>query len=144
MKTATSRSLGTGAAVAVVASLLLTVVAASLESSINGPGTRNIAPPVLWGLGGGVGLALGAMVAASLARRAWPGVLAALIGAGAFLVLVVLAYNSSDLKGSDQVVGSLLILVVPAFVAAALVANISAFAARLVTGEFRQRKSARS
>ncbi len=141
MKPRTPRSVGTGAAVAVVASLLLTVLAASLESSINGPGTRNIAPPVLWGLGGGAGLVLGAVVAASLARRAWPGVIAALIGAAAFLALLVLGYNSNDLKASDQVVGSLIILVLPAFLAAVLFANITAVAARLVTGEFRQRKS---
>lgn len=144
MKARTPRSVGTGAAIAVVASLLLTVIAASLESSINGPGARNIAPPVLWGLGGGAGLVIGAVVASSLARRAWPGVLAALIGAVAFLVLLVLGYNSGDLKASDQIVGSLLILVVPAILAATLFANITAFAARLVTGEFRQRKSATS
>jgi peptidoglycan/LPS O-acetylase OafA/YrhL len=142
MKTRTGRSVGTGAAIAVVASLLLTVVAASLESSINGPGTRNIAPPVLWGLGGGAGLVLGAVVAAFLARRAWPGVVAALIGAVAFLVLLVLGYNSGDLKASDQIVGSLIVLVLPAILAAAFFATVTAFAARLVTGELRQRKSA--
>jgi len=68
-------------------------------------------------------------------------VIAALIGAAAFLALLVLGYNSNDLKASDQVVGSLIILVLPAFLAAVLFANITAVAARLVTGEFRQRKS---
>ena len=88
-----------GAAIAVVASLLLTTLAAALESSINGPGTRTVAPPVLWALGGGAGLVLGAVVASWLIRRAWPGILAAVVGSVPFLVLVILGYNSTDLDG---------------------------------------------
>ena len=37
-----------GAAVAVVATLLLTTIAAALESSVNGPGRRVVAAAVLW------------------------------------------------------------------------------------------------
>ena len=107
-----------GAAIAVVASLLLTTLAAALESSINGPGSQTVAPPVLWAVGGGAGLALGAVVAAWLTRRTWPGVLAAVVGAVPFLVLVIFGYNSTDLRTEDQVVGSLIIVVLPGLVAA--------------------------
>jgi peptidoglycan/LPS O-acetylase OafA/YrhL len=127
-----------GAAIAVVASLLLTTLAAALESTINGPGTRNIAPPVLWGLGGGAGLVLGAVVASWLTRKVWPGVVAALIGAVPFLVLLVVAYNSSDLRAEDQVVGSLIVLVLPALIAATIFATFTALLARLVSGSPRR------
>jgi len=63
-----------GAAIAVVASLLLTTLAAALESSLNGPGNRVVAAPVLWAFGGGAGLVLGAVVASWISKRAWPGV----------------------------------------------------------------------
>ena len=92
------RAMWLGAAIAVVASLLLTTVAAALESSINGPGKREVAAPVLWAFGGGAGLLSGAVVASWLSRRAWPGIFAAVVGALPFLVLVVLGYNSSDLE----------------------------------------------
>jgi peptidoglycan/LPS O-acetylase OafA/YrhL len=127
-----ARAVWLGAAIAVVASLLLTVLAAALESTINGPGTRVVAPPVLWALGGGVGLALGAAVAASLTRRVWPGALAAFLGAVPFLVLVILGYNSGDLKTEDQVVGSLVVVVLPAFLGAVVVAAVAAGVTRLI------------
>ncbi len=120
-----------GTAIAVVASLLLTTLAAALESSINGPGSRSVAPPVLWAFGGGAGLVLGAVVAAWLARRAWPGVLAAIVGAVPFLVLVILGYNSTDLRTEDQVVGSLIIVVLPGLVAAILLAWVTALGGAL-------------
>jgi hypothetical protein len=128
------RGMWLGAAIAVVASLLLTTIAATLEDTINGPGSRVIAAPVLWGLGGGAGLVLGAVVAAWLTRRAWLGVCAALIGAVPWMVLLVVAYNSSDLKAEDQIVGTLVVLVLPALVAATLFAVVTAFLARLVSG----------
>src|SRR5204863_4914516 len=81
------RAMWLGAAIAVVASLLLTTIAAALESSINGPGTRAVAAPVLWAFGGGAGLVLGAVVASWISRRAWPGIFAAVVGALPFLVL---------------------------------------------------------
>jgi len=123
-----------GAAIAVVASLLLTTLAAALESSINGPGSRSVAPPVLWAFGGGAGLVLGAVVAAWLTRRTWPGVVAAIVGAVPFLVLVILGYNSSDLRTEDQVVGSLIVVVLPGVVAAILLAWLTALVARFVGG----------
>lgn len=129
-----SRAMWLGAAIAVVTSLLLTTLAAALESTINGPGTRNIAPPVLWGLGGGIGLVLGAIVASSLSRRAWTGILAATIGAVPFTVLVILGYNSSDLKVSDQIVGTVIVVVLPALIVAMLFAAIAALLARLIGG----------
>jgi hypothetical protein len=123
-----------GAAIAVVASLLFTTIAAAAESSINGPGERVIAPPVLWGLGGGAGLVLGAVVASWISRRAWPGVFAAVAGAVPWTILLIVAYNSGDLKTEDQVVGTLLVLVVPAIIVATLFAIGTAFLARLVSG----------
>jgi peptidoglycan/LPS O-acetylase OafA/YrhL len=128
------RAMWLGAAIAVVASLLLTTLAAALESSINGPGSRSVAPPVLWAFGGGAGLVLGAVVAAWLTRRTWPGVVAAIVGAVPFLVLVILGYNSSDLRTEDQVVGSLIVVVLPGVVAAILLAWLTALVARLVGG----------
>ena len=93
-----------------------------------------MAPPVLWAVGGGAGLVLGAVVAAWLTRRAWPGVLAAVVGAVPFLVLVIFGYNSSDLRTEDQVVGSLIVVVLPGVVAAILLACVTAIVARFVGG----------
>jgi hypothetical protein len=121
-----------GAVIAVASSLMLTVLAASLESSINGPGQRNVAAPILWAFGGGAGLVLGGFVASFLTRKFWPGALAACAGAAAFLVLVVLAYNSRDLRTEDQVVGTLIIVVLPGLVVALLVSEFGALAARLI------------
>jgi peptidoglycan/LPS O-acetylase OafA/YrhL len=126
-----------GAMIAVTAGLLLTILAAALESSINGPGRREVAPPVLWAFGGGLGLALGAIVASWISRRIWPGVGAALVGAVPVLILLVFGYNSSELKGSDQVVGSLVVVVLPAFLGAAVLATLTALFARLVRGRHR-------
>jgi hypothetical protein len=123
-----------GAAIAVVASLLLTTVAAALESSINGPGSRTVAAPVLWAFGGGAGLALGAVVASWLSRRTWPGVFAAVVGALPYLVLVVLGYNSSDLRAEDQIVGSLVVVVLPGLLVAMVLAWLTAVVARAVGG----------
>ncbi len=130
-----------GAAIAVVTSLLLTTVAAALESSLNGPGSRAVAPPVLWAFGGGAGLVLGAVVASSLSRRAWPGIFAAVVGAVPFLILVILAYNSSDLRAEDQVVGSLIVVVLPGLVAACVCAWLTAMVARLIGGGRAARRS---
>jgi peptidoglycan/LPS O-acetylase OafA/YrhL len=128
------RAMWLGAAIAVVASLLLTTLAAALESSINGPGSRTVAAPVLWAFGGGAGLALGAVVASWISRRAWPGIFAAVVGALPYLVLVVLGYNSSDLRAEDQIVGSLLIVVLPGVLVAMLLASVTAMVARAVGG----------
>jgi ABC-type xylose transport system permease subunit len=122
-----------GAAIAVVASLLFTTIAAAMESSINGPGERVIAAPVLWGLGGGAGLVLGAVVASWISKRVWPGVFAALAGALPWTILLVIAYNSGDLKPEDQIVGTLIVLVLPALIVATLFAIGTAFLARLVS-----------
>jgi hypothetical protein len=123
-----------GAAIAVVASLLFTTIAAALESSINGPGQRVVAAPVLWGLGGGFGLVIGAVVAAWISRRIWPGLFAALMGAIPWTILLIIAYNSGDLKAEDQIVGTIVVLVLPALIVAALFAIGTALLARLVTG----------
>ena len=131
------RAMWLGAAIAVVSSLLLTTIAAALESSINGPGNRVLAAPVLWGFGGGAGLVLGAIVASWLSRRTWPGVFAALAGAVPFLILVIVGYNSSDLRAEDQIVGSLIVVVLPGLVVACLVAWLTAVLARLVGGSRR-------
>jgi hypothetical protein len=128
------RAMWLGAAIAVVASLLLTTLAAALASSINGPGKQVVAPPVLWALGGGAGLVLGAVVAAWLSRRAWPGVFAAVVGAVPLLVLVILAHNSSDLRTEDQVVGSLIVVVLPGLLVAMILAWFTAVLARFVAG----------
>jgi hypothetical protein len=121
-----------GAGIAVAASLVFTAIAASFESTINGPGTRNIAPPVLWGLGGGLGLSIGALITSWLTRRWWPGAQAAFFGGVAFLVLVLLAYNHKDLRLEDQVVGSLFVVVLPAFLAGLLAAWLGKLASRLL------------
>jgi peptidoglycan/LPS O-acetylase OafA/YrhL len=126
------RAMWLGAAIAVVSSLLLTTIGAALESSINGPGKREVAAPILWAFGGGAGLLLGAVVAAWISRRAWPGVFAAVVGALPFLVLVVLGYNSSDLRAEDQIVGSLLIVVLPGVLVAMVAAWLTAMLARTV------------
>lgn len=123
-----------GAAIAVVASLLLTTLAAALESSVNGPGSRTVAAPILWAFGGGAGLALGAVVASWISRRAWPGIFAAVVGSLPYLVLVVLGYNSSDLRAEDQIVGSLLIVVLPGVLVAIVLAWVTAVVARAVGG----------
>ena len=123
-----------GAAIAVVASLLLTTLAAALESSINGPGSRVVAPPVLWAFGGGAGLVLGAMVASWISRRAWPGIFAAFVASVPYLVLVVVGYNSSDLDAENQIVGSLLIVVLPGLLVAMVFAWLTAMVARAVAG----------
>ena len=119
-----------GAGIAVIGSILFAVIAHELESTINGPGSRTLAPPVLWGLGGGLGISLGAFVASFGTRRFWPGGQAAFFGALAFLVLVIIAYNDKTLRLEDQVVGSLIIVVVPAFVAGLLFAVVGKFAGR--------------
>ncbi len=123
-----------GAAIAVVASLLLTTLAAAAESSINGPGTRAVAAPVLWAFGGGAGLTLGAVVASWISRRAWPGIFAAIVASVPYLVLVVIGYNSSDLRAEDQIVGSLLVVVLPGTIVAMLFAWCTAMLARAVAG----------
>lgn len=126
------RAMWLGAAVAVVASLLLTTLMAALESSINGPGSRTVAAPVLWAFGGGAGLTLGAVVASWISRRTWPGIFAAVVGALPYLALVVVGYNSSDLRAEDQIVGSLLIVVLPGLLVAMVVAWLTAVVARAV------------
>jgi hypothetical protein len=120
-----------GTAVAVAATLLLTVVAASLESTVNAPGTRSIAAPVLWAFGGGAGLALGGFVGSFLTRRFWPGLVAVVLGAVALLVLVVIAYNSSDLRAEDQIVGTLIVVVLPGFAVSLGVTALGMFTGRL-------------
>jgi peptidoglycan/LPS O-acetylase OafA/YrhL len=132
------RAMWWGAAIAVVASLLLTTVAAALESNLNGPGSRTVAPPVLWAVGGGAGLVLGAVVGAWISRRAWPGIFAAVAGAVPFLILVIIGYNSSDLRAEDQVVGSLLVVVLPGLLVAVVFAWLAALLARLIGGSRRQ------
>jgi hypothetical protein len=128
------RAVWLGSAIAVVSALLLTVLAAALESTVNGPGRRTVAEPVLWAIGSGVGLTLGAVVSSWITRRALAGALAALIGAIAVLALVVVAYNSSDLRFEDQLVGTLLIVVFPGYVAAVIIGAIAAFLARMFEG----------
>jgi len=128
------RAMWLGTAIAVVTSLLLTTLAAALESTINGPGSRSVAPPVLWAFGGGIGLVLGAVVASWLSRKAWPGIFAAFAGSVPFLVLVIVGYNSTDLRAEDQIVGSLLVVVLPGLLVAIGFAFLTAFVARLVGG----------
>ena len=131
MRTEDWRAVWLGTAIAVVATLLLTVLAASLESSINGPGHRAVAEPVLWALGGGAGMALGAIVTGWMTRRVGLVALTALFGGIAMLVLVIVAYNSTDLRFEDQLVGSLIIVVLPAYIGAVLLGALAAFAGRL-------------
>ena len=121
-----------GTAIAVVSSLLFTTLAAALESSINAPGSRTVAAPVLWAVGGGAGLALGAVVASWLSRRVWPGVFAAVVASLPYLVLVVVGYNSSDLRAEDQIVGSFLVVVAPGLLVAMFLAWIAAIVSRAV------------
>ncbi len=128
------RAMWLGAAIAVVASLLLTTIAAALESSVNGPGKTAVAAPVLWAFGGGAGLVLGAVVASWISRRAWPGVFAAVVGSLPYLVLVVVGYNSSDLRAEDQIVGSLVVVVLPGVVVAMIAAWLTGILARAVGG----------
>jgi hypothetical protein len=125
------RAVWIGCGVAVGATIVLTAVAAALESTVNGPGSRTLAPPVLWALGGGAGLCLGAGTAAWLTRRVGPGVLAAAVGLVPFLVFVILGYNDKSLRLEDQVVGTLIVVVLPGFAAAVLVAIAAAYASRM-------------
>ncbi len=131
MRSGDWRAVWLGSAIAVVSALLLTVLAASLESTVNGPGRRAVAEPVLWAVGGGAGLALGAVVTAWITRRTGAGALAALIGAVALLVLVVLAYNNTDLRFEDQLVGTLIIVVLPGYIGAVICGAIAALVARM-------------
>jgi hypothetical protein len=124
------RAVWWGAAISVGATLVLTVVAASLESTINGPGRRSVAEPVLWALGGGVGIALGSVVTAWITRRVGMAALAGLGGAAALLVLLIVAYNSTDLRFEDQLVGTLIIVVLPAYIGALACATVVALLAR--------------
>ncbi len=124
------RGIWIGCAVAVGATVVLTTIAAALESSVNGPGDRTVAGPVLWAFGGGLGLCIGACVTAWLTRRVGPGILAACVGAVPFLVLIIVAYNDESLRFEDQLVGSLVIVVLPGLVAAVLCSFAVAHAAR--------------
>jgi hypothetical protein len=124
------RATWSGAGIAVVSAVLFAVIAHALEPTINGPGTRTLAPPVLWALGGALGLCLGAFVASFGTGRFWPGAQAAFFGALAFLVLVILAYNDKTLRVEDQVVGSLIIVVTPAFLAGLLASWVGKIAGR--------------
>jgi len=132
VRSSDDKAMWIGAGIAVAATLVLTVVADALQSTLNGPGSQVLAAPVLWGLGGGLGLCLGAGTAAWLTRRVLPGVLAALIGLVPFLVLLILAFNDKSLRFEDQLVGSLIVVVLPGFLAAVLVATAAAFTARFV------------
>ena len=131
MRTEDWRAVWLGAAIAVVATLLLTVLAASLESSINGPGRRSVAEPVLWALGGGAGMAIGAIVTGWLTRRPGMAALAAFFGGIAMLVLVIVAYNSTTLRFEDQLVGTLIVVVLPAYVGAVILGSVAALLGRL-------------
>jgi hypothetical protein len=125
------RALWLGAAIALGASLLLTFVGASLESTVNGPGHRAIAEPVLWAIGGGAGIAIGALVTGWITGRVGLAALAGLFGAAAMLALVVVAYNSKDLRFEDQLVGSLIVVVLPAYVGGVVIGTIGALAGRI-------------
>ena len=57
-----------------------------------------------------------------------------MVGAVPYLVLVVLGYNSSDLRAEDQIVGSLLIVVLPGLLVAIVLAWLTAVVARAVGG----------
>jgi hypothetical protein len=126
------RATWVGAGIAVVASIALAVIAHALEPTINGPGSRTVAPPVLWAVGGGIGLSLGAFVASTLTGRWWTGAQAAFLGALAFLVLVIFAYNDKSLRLEDQIVGTLIIVVLGPFLVALLAAWLGKVASRVV------------
>ena len=138
MRSDDRRAIWLGAAIAAVATLLLAVIAASLESTINAPGKRTVAEPLLWALGGGAGIALGSVVTAWLTRRVGAAALAGLGGAVALLVLLIVAYNSTDLRFEDQLVGTLLVVVVPAYIGAMVCATFVALVARLFARLFRR------
>ena len=59
---------------------------------------------------------------------------AAVVGALPLLVLVVVGYNSSDLRAEDQIVGSLIVVVLPGLLVAMVVAWLTAIVARAVAG----------
>ena len=63
--------------------------------------------------------------------------IAAFVASVPYLVLVVLGYNSSDLDAENQIVGSLLIVVLPGLVVAMIVAGLTAMVARSVVGRRR-------
>jgi len=141
MQIGEGRAVWVGCAVAIGATLGLTALAAALESTVNGPGSRVLAPPVLWALGGGLGLCIGAFTTAWLTRRTSLGILAAALGAIPFLVLVIIGYNDRSLRFEDQLVGSLIVVVLPGFIAAMLFAFAGAFGARFVGGARPQSES---
>src|SRR5262249_46313698 len=110
---------------------------ASLESTINSPGSRSVAPPVLWAVGGGIGLAVGAFISSFGAHRFWTGALAVLIGAAPMLVGVVVGYNSGDLAFHDQLIGSLLVVVAPAMLAGLAAAGLGVLVDRILASRAR-------
>ncbi len=73
----------------------------------------------------------GAVVTGWITKRIGAGALAALIGAVPLLVLVIVAYNSTDLRFEDQLVGTLIVVVLPAYVGAVVCGTIAALTARL-------------
>jgi hypothetical protein len=126
------RATWVGTGIAVVLSIILAVVAHAIEPTINGPGSRSIAPPVLWAIGGGIGLSAGAFVASLLTGRWLTGAQAALLGGVAFLVLVILAYNDKSLRLEDQIVGTLIVVVLGPFLVALLAAWVGKVVSRLL------------
>jgi Na+/melibiose symporter-like transporter len=70
-------------------------------------------------------------------------VCAALIGAVPFLVLVTMGYNSDDLKTSDKLIGSLIVVVLPAVIAAVVLATATGLLARLAGRARRSHSAAR-
>ena len=94
------------------------------------------AEPVLWAIGGGAGPRLGAVVASWLSRRALAGrPRRARRRDRRSSSLVVVGYNSTDLRFEDQLVGSLLIVVLPGLRRGRSVfAWLAAFVARLFGG----------
>ncbi len=108
-------------AVAAIAGVLFAALGAAASDLLNGPGHRVVAGPVLWAVGGGIGLALGAVLAALSTRLARWVFAAVLVGALPVLVLVVVAYNDKSLGLHDQVVGSAVVVVGPGAFGALLV-----------------------
>ncbi len=128
-----------GAAIAVVAALLLDDgrgVARVRRSTSRG--RRNIAEPVLWAFGGGAGLAIGAIVTGWITRRIVPRSPRS-SARSVFLVLVVVGYNNKDLRFEDQLVGTLMVVVVPAYVGVVVCGALAAVLPRTSTAGVRCR-----
>ncbi len=129
------------AAIGAASGVALAAVAAGVEDLVNGGGRRAVAGPVLWGLGGGLGLSVGTVLAAVWTRRSRWITAAAVLGAVPLLVLLVVAYNDERLNLGDQFIGTAFVVVIPATIGAMVLGFVALPLARLLGARRRSRRA---